>query len=513
MATTTKKTARNVRNVKQSKSSAATSKGSTTNSTPPRLSIRMYRHGLGDCLLLRFAKAEGGTFNLVIDCGLVMAATDAKKKMVKVAQDIDQACGGHIDVIVMTHEHWDHASGFSKDQARAVFDGITVGEVWYGWTEDPQNELGRTLRKERAEKVRALALAVAAFSNAAEPAIQLRGKQLGAFLGFFGLEPETDLSVTSGIGRTRGAFEYLMQRRGVKTRFLYPSKAPLSLRGVPNVRVYVLGPPEDESYIKKSTPSKMHSEVYEVGADFSFTAGLASAFSRFRQANSVNDDDCPFDSSFRQTTTGSRHRGVVSPALAQLVQDTWDKPGEEWRLIRDDWTQAAETLALNLDSHTNNTCVVLAFEFCDTGEVFLFPADAQVGNWLSWQDLSWNIKGESGMAKIVVSDLLSRTVFYKVGHHGSHNATLRELGLEQMTSDELIAFIPVVEAEAQKNRWMNMPFKPLLNRLEDRTGGRMLRSDHAAPTAQQLSELPAISRGAFLKRLNKTDLYFEYAYK
>lgn len=155
--------------------------------------------------------------------------------------------------------------------------------------------------------------------------------------------------------------------------------------------------------------------------------------------------------------------------------------------------------------------MVLAFEFIDTGEVFIFPADAQVGNWLSWQDLSWNIKGENGNAKVVVLDLLSRTVFYKVGHHGSHNATLRELGLEQMTSDELVAFIPVFESDAKKNRWMNMPFRPLLNRLVDKTGGRMLRSDKSPPTTGDLSELPATSRSKFLTRLRVTKLYFEYA--
>ncbi|MBX3585874.1 MAG: hypothetical protein KF796_04455 [Ramlibacter sp.] len=472
----------------------------------------MYRHGLGDCLLLRFAKDEGGTFNMLIDCGVVMVATNAKKTMTEVATDIEAACNGHLDVVVMTHEHWDHASGFAKDQAQAVFDGISVGEVWYGWTEDPQNALGKRLRKERAEKVRALAIAASAFAKADDPALQGRGEKLKAFLGFFGVDPAKALGAGEAIGRTRGAFEYLMQRRGVKTKFLYPRKPPVSLRGVPNVRVYVLGPPEDESYIKKSAPSKKHSEVYEFGSEVGFTSGLAAAFSRLGQADSVNGDDCPFDNSFRQVASRGRS-SRMSPALNELLQETWGLAGTEWRRIEQDWTQAAETLALNLDSHTNNTCVVLAFEFIDTGEVFLFPADAQVGNWLSWQDLSWNIKGENGNSKVVVSDLLSRTVFYKVGHHGSHNATLRELGLEQMTSDELVAFIPVIETDAKKNRWMNMPFKPLLNRLVDKTGGRTLRSDKSPPTSGDLAGLPATSRSKFLKRLRDTKLYFEYAYE
>jgi hypothetical protein len=35
---------------------------------------------------------------------------------------------------------------------------------------------------------------------------------------------------------------------------------------------------------------------------------------------------------------------------------------------------------------------VLAFELASEGEVLLFPGDAQVGNWLSWETLEWCIK-------------------------------------------------------------------------------------------------------------------------
>ena len=152
-----------------------------------RLSIRMYRHGLGDCLLLRFARESGGTFNVLIDCGIIMVATDAKKRMGKVVKDIAKACGGRLDVVVMTHEHWDHASGFSTQHAQDLFDVIEIGEVWYGWTEDPQNELGVRLRNERAEKVKALAMASQAMEKF--PAMSVRARGLNSILGFFGFKP------------------------------------------------------------------------------------------------------------------------------------------------------------------------------------------------------------------------------------------------------------------------------------------------------------------------------------
>jgi hypothetical protein len=39
-------------------------------------------------------------------------------------------------------------------------------------------------------------------------------------------------------------------------------------------------------------------------------------------------------------------------------------------------------------------------------------------------------------------DLLRDAIFYKVGHHGSHNATLQAQGLEQMQRLR-VAMIPV----------------------------------------------------------------------
>src|SRR6185369_7168052 len=124
--------------------------------------------GLGDCILLRFAIEDGfDTYNVLIDCGLITVADQPKEKMQAVAHDIRDACNGHLDVVVMTHEHWDHASGFHSSQARDVFEAMEIGEVWYAWTEDPRNELGQRLRAERAAKVNALATAVAAFTRSA----------------------------------------------------------------------------------------------------------------------------------------------------------------------------------------------------------------------------------------------------------------------------------------------------------------------------------------------------------
>ena len=131
-------------------------------------------------------------------------------------------------------------------------------------------------------------------------------------------------------------------------------------------------------------------------------------------------------------------------------------------------------LALKLDSDTNNTSLALAFELPD-GQVLLFPGDAQVGNWESWSELSW----KDGDRTITGKDLLARTTLYKIGHHGSHNATLREKGLELMVRRDLVALLPVDQDVAHnKKKWKQMPFVPLCNRLQEKTQGRILRADH-----------------------------------
>jgi hypothetical protein len=93
-------------------------------------------------------------------------------------------------------------------------------------------------------------------------------------------------------------------------------------------------------------------------------------------------------------------------------------------------------------------------------------------------------------------DLLARTVFYKVAHHGSHNATLRERGLEKMTHEKLMAMVPVDAATAEKQGWA-MPFEPLWERLAEKCRGRILRSDSDGPDGRRLRRLPPEERETF----------------
>ena len=67
-----------------------------------------------------------------------------------------------------------------------------------------------------------------------------------------------------------------------------------------------------------------------------------------------------------------------------------------------------------------------------------------------------------------------------MGHHGSHNATLRAHGLEEMKALQA-AMIPVDHAMALKKRWGAMPLPELVQRLGEVTAGRVLRTDEPVP--------------------------------
>jgi hypothetical protein len=201
--------------------------------------------------------------------------------------------------------------------------------------------------------------------------------------------------------------------------------------------------------------------------------------------------------------SGKMQAGRFSPyfhGLRPFLSETYDDPVQDWRRIDHDWLNAFGQLALDLDSDTNNTSLVLAFEFVKTREVLLFVGDAQVGNWQSWASLEFKVPSRE--KALPAHDLLSRTVFYKVGHHCSHNATLKKGGLELMTREDLVAFIPLDQATAKKmgTKGWEMPAPPLFKALKQRTANRVVMSDVTETVSKEALKAGVIG----------TDTYVDY---
>jgi hypothetical protein len=212
------------------------------------------------------------------------------------------------------------------------------------------------------------------------------------------------------------------------------------------------------------------------------------------------EDRFPFAEDYRLIASSDRSK--------KFFRDMYYSTKNDWRKIDYKWLSMAEDLAIKMNNHTNNSSLVLAIELSKNGKVLLFPGDAQVGSWLGWSDLTWTVDGET----VTSDDLLARTVFYKVGHHGSHNATLRNKGLEKMNSPELTAMIPVDETFAKEDQnWKHIPSEPLLDRLKEKCRNRVIRSDQPLPGVNDRpSNTSAAGWKRFLDRLEKeNDLYVD----
>jgi beta-lactamase superfamily II metal-dependent hydrolase len=432
--------------------------------------VRMYRvEGLGDCFLLAFRSKDGSPRYMLIDCGVIIGTPNGANRLRAVASDIKTATSDVLHYLVATHEHWDHLSGFQY--GRRIFDEIEVKEAWLAWTENPDHPLANKLRQKRKIALQALVRAADQLRAVNSP----RAELLEGLLGFYG---ELGAANTRG---TSGQMRYI-QEKAESIRYLRPLEPAVVLQDLPGMKFYVLGPPENEQLLSKSAPSGEEGEVYERPEALNAAAGFYAAVLAGEDPDKISADEndlfkrsLPFEQVDGICTREAASHELFSSFFTRnygFSHDSDEEQGPEWRRIDYDWLGVAENLALHLDNDTNNTSLVLAIE-TPGGKVLLFPGDAQVGNWLSWHNLNW--KDEKGKI-ITTADLLERTVLYKVAHHGSHNATLREKGLEMMVSPDLVAMIPVHAEHADKRSW-SMPFQPLLERLNEKTRGRILLSD------------------------------------
>ena len=129
-----------------------------------------------------------------------------------------------------------------------------------------------------------------------------------------------------------------------------------------------------------------------------------------------------------------------------------------------------------LDGTLNNQSLVVLFT-CN-GKKLLFVGDAQWGNWAYWlygKAVTGPDPGITDRAK----QILGSVDFYKVGHHGSTNATpIPAAGaLNQACASMCSTATGAYGTPANKTE---VPRTALMDALEDRTGKRLVRSDWVA---------------------------------
>lgn len=446
--------------------------------------IRTYGVGLGDCFLLAFAGDPKPCY-VMIDCGIAQGTPEDEGRIKRILQDVHAATGGTIDILVVTHEHHDHVSGFVLGEEE--WKNLTVLQVWVPWIEGGGQEADdiREVKKKLNLGVVNAMKQFGAWGREVPAELRLEAD----FLGMdspgeaFGARESTVVKgyrlakqlgkelVTCDPGEVR-----LLPRTKINTYVLGPPRYAFKGKELKKGKRHLIKLLEDESEMYGYRDINLEPEEGSHGAkSLSVNDGddlLARALTAMEDPN--EDRHQPFDNRYR-----------VDWDTAMLDSFFYERYSsvDEWRQINDDWLDSAPDMALRAGGLTNNISLVLAFEMPKSKRILLFPGDAQVGNWLSWHEISeWSAKDGAKIddPSITAEKLLNQVIFYKVGHHGSHNATIKQKGLEMMgfgnkaPGKSMVAYVPVSTAIAHDVMfYCPMPFYPVMKRLQQVTKGNL----------------------------------------
>jgi hypothetical protein len=432
-------------------------------------SVRMYCMGTGDCFIIKLFSGETESCKIMIDCGVW---TGSEERLRPYIVDLKKYVNNEVDILIITHEHLDHVSVFNTCSELFTSD-FKVGKIWMGWSEDDALPKIKRWKTEHGEKKIALALAAEKLESAVNNRsleetlkMEMNGMNVLAAKKAFAasLTSFANLHVTGKKKKYKGLLEGMRivkeEIASDNIEYFYPGDVIEDIPKAKGVKFYVLGPPqkwggevateggdEGESY----THNK-----YLKGTD-AFAASVLSA-----ESSADLENILPFDSEYEM------QRGPV--------KSKYKNKDDAWRQIDDDWLFSAGSLALRINTLTNNLSLALAIEFEDSKRVMLFPGDAEYGSWSSWHRINWQDVKPVTEGIHFTEDLLRRTVFYKVAHHMSHNGTAKRLGLNMMQHKDLAA-MATLNYDSIAPDWKNtMPNREMLQELLTKTKGRIMIS-------------------------------------
>jgi hypothetical protein len=360
-----------------------------------KLLIRLFDVGLGDCIYCRIPNAhtEGRDFHILIDCGTLSGTSDLAAAIDKLRPLLPSVgTKRHVDLLVVTHEHKDHMTGFGMK----IWDELSFGAIWMNAAMDPNHpEAGK------AKKLHAFA------AGAMAQALRLN----------MALGPElTELANAMALNADamKNLRETLPNASNIKPTYVHADSSDAELALPLNgAKISVLGPERDIDFYylgDPGDPSLRHALGF-------IDTGLPAVEAAVPDASAVATPTNLDPADFRQL----RSR-MLSSALAFA----------------------------DLDGKVcNNTSVVLLLEW--KNKRLLFVGDAEwdtaykkgtKGN-CSW-NVMWNLRKDK---------IKGPLAFYKIGHHGSVNATPwadPDVGNTDEPAAILDAILPVAsKADAQ----------------------------------------------------------------
>lgn len=403
--------------------------------TPPQnaevVRVRMYNVGFGDAFLMSIPDGEKRR-TVLVDCGSIAAdGTPMKTVVTNIIKAVTTNGKARIDVVVATHRHRDHISGFAFPQ----WNDVEVGEVWMPWTEHPTEPVATSIRERQLRLAESLTLRLTARLNARR-ASQTETEKLMRF---------QDLALNAR--RNDDAMRTLHHgfAGSPRRRFLPETEAlatTLTTDHLPGVIAHILGPSRNEEIIRDVNPPKGESYLW-------MSAGTGQP----------GDAPEPFAEKWMIAER------ALTKALAHLKLSAADKAA-----LESVGSDIIPDLAVALDQAINGTSLFLVLQV--RGKLFLFPGDAQWGTW------------DAVMSNPETAELVTRATFLKVGHHGSHNATPRRF-VDALPKQDRVAMVSTREM----TKWPDIPRTPLLGELA-RKEVAIARSDREkeAPDSEFLVE-------------------------
>jgi hypothetical protein len=355
---------------------------------PGKVTVRMYNVGFGDCFLVSFHYAPPlKDQHILIDFGSVSGSVNMKQ----IALQIRDTCGGKLYAVVATHRHQDHIGGFSDaggpGSPGAIIASCKPEVVLQPWTENPDAGADATSAPllQKNQTVKPLHLYFASMN-----AMQAYAQAVVDAAPLWRGADKRPIAIEKLAGNNTSNPEAVRNLRKMgkrPPRFLqYGSPSGLEDdKLLPGVKVTVLGPPAlKQQNLKKY--AKQSDEYWLASKFWGLQQRAAATVGKF--------DLFPRDARYSKGLKPLQTRWFIEHAESALKKN-------------------ALAIVSILDKFLNNTSLILLFEV--KGRKFLFPGDTQLENW------QWALSREG------TQDMLKDVDLYKVGHHGSRNATPKEL--------------------------------------------------------------------------------------
>ncbi|HKR02633.1 MAG TPA: hypothetical protein VJT09_18285 [Pyrinomonadaceae bacterium] len=502
---TTKKTTKKAAKSRASKAGGRKAAGS---GSARGLKVRMYRVGFGDFFLITVPTRSGDRY-IVIDCGVFKGTTGKGDigSIEEAVEDLYQTTGGKVSLVIMTHRHADHIAGFARAADR--FRDFTVNMVWMPYWEqfnDPKESKGK---KDSKSNVSPLALQTEIEQLATQLAMQFRGRtdpeaQHALDLLWDATGVDFNAASTGGKKLSGNALALDLLKNhfgdgGKNVKYYAAGDEPELPPELTGLTAEILGPPPKEAQ------------------NFMKLTDLKKGVGQYLDSTTGDDSGAKAIPPFRPQW------------YADPERDYPQKDARGYNIAYEDIRNAVDTAqpdmlaaaAAKIDTFLNNQSLVVLFKF--GGKNLLFVGDAQAGNWEHWLyriDAPIKDPSKAGDLTEMSRELLQSVDFYKVGHHGSTNATPIQVVEALSKGRAANEFVAMCSTEfgvyGNPVKGTEVPRDPLMEALGD--GCALVRSDSfpiktksagvIKPAKGAAAPLPKPKAGKLVQK----GLYVEYTF-